>query len=187
MGQRAERGSKLLLVTRDPRDAAVSHYYHILKSTYRFQGTWDDFCDLFLTGWVEGGDFWDWHDSWDKYFKQASSRQADDCLWVRYEDLIDDLSGQIRRIARFLGLTADSAHHGQLILGDAEFDAIESASQFGAMKELFLRRNALKDACGKKFDPFHIRNGVAGGWSELMSLAQSDAFCVRTAACNAPA
>merc|ERR1711971_959304 len=97
---RKERGAKLILVTRDPRDAAVSHYYHILKSSYKFQGTWDDFCDLFLAGRVEGGDFWEWHEGWDHHFQNANSGQAhDDCLWVRYEDLISDLRGQIARMA----------------------------------------------------------------------------------------
>lgn len=189
--QRADRGAKLLLMTRDPRDVAVSHYFHILNSAYKFQGTWNEFCDLFLSGLVEGGDFWEWHEGWSNRIGASLPGQVEECLWVRYEDLILDLRGQIERIATFLGLTGNSVDGddvrplGSLVLGKAELDAVAAATDFTSMRELFLRRNAIKEACCKKFDPDHLRKGVAGGWPELMSQAQSDAFSARTAKCSA--
>merc|ERR1712217_741850 len=99
------------------------------------------------------------------------------------------MGGQITRIATFLGLLENADNAEQIegtSLGSAELDAITAAAEFDAMQELFMRRNAVKEACGKKFDPTHIRKGVAGGWSEVMSRAQSDAFDRRTASCSAP-
>merc|ERR1712039_717009 len=123
---------------------------------------------------------------WDRYLEASALGSREQCLWVRYEDLIADLRGQIARIATFLGFAESTAPPGGLVLCEAALDSIAATSEFGAMKELFARRNALKDACGKKFDPLHIRNGVVGGWAEVMSPEQSDAFCARTASCGAP-
>lgn len=178
----ARPGAKLLLVTRDPRDVAVSHYYHINNtSAYKFSGSWNDFNDLFLAGWIEGGDFWEWHEGWAKH---AQAGPTEECLWIRYEDLIYDLRGQVERIARFLGLK-DSGNLECGTLTDADLDAVAAATVFGAMSDLFSRRNIRKEQCGKKFDPHHLRNGVAGGWPEVMTHAQSDLYSARTRSCAA--
>lgn len=46
------RKCKIIYVTRDPRDVAVSFYNHHRKLTsyYHYDGTWDDYFELFING-----------------------------------------------------------------------------------------------------------------------------------------
>lgn len=179
---RAEAGARLLLVTRDPRDAAVSHFHHLLQShAYKFTGDWESFYELFLNGRVEGGDFWAWHEGW--FERAVAAKGAERCLWVHYEDLIADLQGQVKRIATFLGLLdgLDDA------LTDEELASVATAAEFHAMKDMYNRRNAVKMAKGLKFNPQHLRRGEAGSWPEVMSEAQSQEFCARCLASPAAA
>ena len=163
-------GAKLAITWRDPRDVAVSCFHHITASNaYRYRGTWDEFIEMFLAGGTEGGDFWEWQLGWRR--ATAKAVRSGDAMWVRYEDMKADLPGMVRRLQAFAGLPPDE----ELVRRTAE------ASEFGAMRALFERRNVRKLANGKKFNAEHIRKGEVGGFDELMTEEQSQEFQRRTA------
>ena len=79
-------GSRIVVVCRNPRDAAVSMYHHARdKKVFEYtDGKWADFFKLFLGGNVESGCFFEWHRAWWKVAK-ADPEQI---LWLHYEDLV---------------------------------------------------------------------------------------------------
>ncbi len=97
---------------------------------------------------------------------------AADCprLLLRYEDLLAEPEREIRRLAEFLGLGADTAtlrRAGQA----CGFGALRAAEERGGFRER------------TKFSARFFRKGRAGGWRETLSAEQS----AQIAAAHGPA
>jgi hypothetical protein len=87
---------KYIYVARNGKDVAVS-YYHLYRSHNGFQGTFAEFFDSFLKGKVEYG-------SWFRHVQDWWLHRDDpNVLFLRYEDLLDDLEGGLRKIIAFCG------------------------------------------------------------------------------------
>ncbi|MCP4347096.1 MAG: sulfotransferase domain-containing protein [Desulfobacterales bacterium] len=87
---------RYIYVARDGKDVAVS-FFHFYKSHLGFKGTFPDFFDLFMRGKVQYG-------SWFEHVVGWQARKNDpNVLFLKYEDLITDLEGCIRRIIEFCG------------------------------------------------------------------------------------
>lgn len=91
---------KYVYVMRDGRDVAVSYYRHY-QSYQRFDGSFEAFFEKFLKGDVEYGSWFEHVASW------LAAKDALDVLYLRYEDLMDDLEGSLRRIIAHCGLAVD--------------------------------------------------------------------------------
>ena len=116
------RGSgKYIYVVRNGSDVAVSYYHHYV-SFNRYTGSFEQFMKLFLAGRVSYG-------SWFKHVSSWLARRADpNVLFVQYEDLIDDLEGTIRKVAKFCDLDVpDSAY--PRILERCGFDYMKKHQQ----------------------------------------------------------
>ncbi len=48
----SKTNSKIIFLSRNPKDVAVSFYHHIINipQLYHYDGTWDDFLELFIDG-----------------------------------------------------------------------------------------------------------------------------------------
>ncbi|MFM2136744.1 MAG: hypothetical protein RL021_2144 [Bacteroidota bacterium] len=94
-----------IYIVRDGRDALVS-YYHYNMDSGQFQGTFDDFLksDIYLR-------FGSWQDHVTRAMEQRL-RYPDRILFIRYEDMLSDLPGNIRKIAKYCGipLTEELVH-----------------------------------------------------------------------------
>lgn len=158
-------GAKVVVVTRNPGDAAVSMFHHATARSYplpglvgfRYTGSLSHFVDqVWLHGNVESGDFWAWHASW---WRAKEELPNDRLLIVSYEDMIADLPHAIRTVASFCDLPHD----------DALVARVVEASGFSAMKDQFDAQIVAAKAEGKKFKPDHIRKGGKGGWRTALS------------------
>ncbi|XP_037501257.1 sulfotransferase ssu-1 [Rhipicephalus sanguineus] len=91
--------ARYLYITRNPFDCCVSYYYHTKHfPAYCFeQGTFDDFFELFLTGDVEFGDYFDHLLPW------YAHRSDPNVLFLTYEELKGDTAAVVVKIAGFLG------------------------------------------------------------------------------------
>lgn len=90
--------SKVVYVARNPKDVIVSYYhYHRLLEFHKFSGDLETFAEYFIRDELYCSPFFP-HliDAWDR-------RHHPNMYFVFYEDLKQDLPGQIRKIAQFLG------------------------------------------------------------------------------------
>ena len=94
---------KVISVWRNPKDVAVSfyHYYQSVSWANYYNGSWEEFLDAFLKGWLVQGSIFDYAKSW------RLALQSDNVLVVTYEDLITDLFSSLKKIATFLGKNFD--------------------------------------------------------------------------------
>ena len=164
------KGSKVIVVARNPKDTAVSLFHHARDvQIFNYTGEWEHFLShLFLPGKVEHGDFWSWYAGWDK----ARQVAPEEIMWVTYEQLKADLPSVIARVAEFCNIQTTP----EALSGTA------AASTFEAMKCTAAETDAHKAARGEWVKRNHIRVGVAGGWRKQFSEEQNAAFDLHHAA-----
>jgi aryl sulfotransferase len=99
--------SRVVTITRDPRDVPYSMFRHALGSR-RGPDIADDF-DAYFDRWMEFG----------YYFKVVRSfwprRDDASLLWLRYEDLQRDLESEAWRLVRFLDWPVSEAEMAQVL------------------------------------------------------------------------
>lgn len=152
-------GGKIIVVTRNCLDTAVSLYHHTRDvATFCYTGDWNHFSQLFVDGEVESGNFWEWHAGWWTAYKE----NTENILWITYEELQADLKSCVKRISNFLGIQAT----------DELIDLTVSASSFSAMKKQFQEVDAEKQEKGLPVKKNHIRKGKSGGWRSAFTKEQ---------------
>lgn len=164
-----DRSCPLVHILRDPRDVAVSFYHfhrsHRLLGLYR--GSWEEFFECFITGRLIYGSWFDHTSDWLPHTQgQSGGRHV-----LRYEELRQDLAGQIREIASFL--------HRELT--PQAVSAITDHCSFQAMRaNPFTNRG--KDPIIDSAIASFLRKGVVGDWRNYFTesqLERIDAECRR--------
>ncbi|KAF5857906.1 hypothetical protein ETB97_005143 [Aspergillus alliaceus] len=92
---------RYIYIARNTKDVITS-YSHFEKEKSRsgfYSGDWDHCFELLVGGKVQRGDWFDHVHSWWEH------KDADNILFLRYENLKLDLDGELSNIAAFLGLT----------------------------------------------------------------------------------
>mmetsp|Transcript_46786 Transcript_46786/g.151930 ORF Transcript_46786/g.151930 Transcript_46786/m.151930 type:complete len:368 (-) Transcript_46786:51-1154(-) len=170
------RGAGVIVVTRNPKDAAVSYFHHGRDTVqYRYTGDWAHFLHaIFLPGLVDFGDFWSWHGTW---WRARAKLPPDRLLWISYEEMQADLPAVVRRIAAFVGVPAT----------EEVVRAVVAGASFGIMRKDWsaLEQEQLQQT-GVVTKKNHVRQGRSGAWREAMSEADSDAIdAAHAARCRA--
>ncbi|CAN9499640.1 unnamed protein product [Ophioblennius macclurei] len=151
---------KVVYVWRNPKDILVS-FYHFAQSWVLVEPpeSFEAFFQQFLDGDVFMGS---WFDHIQDFF---SAREELDIHFVKYEDMLKDLRGEVVKLCAFLGKD----------LTDEAIDHVVEMSTFTSMKT---NPNAnYKDlvethAYRKKT----MRKGKAGDWKNVFTVAQNDQF-----------
>jgi hypothetical protein len=95
--RRIPKGScKYIYVARNGKDVAVS-YFHYYQTHRGYQGTFAEFFEQFLAGKIPPGSWFEHVRGWWRH------RHDPNVLFLRYEDLLDDLEGGVRKIIAFCG------------------------------------------------------------------------------------
>ncbi|XP_077990995.1 uncharacterized protein LOC144445330 [Glandiceps talaboti] len=95
-----------------------------------------------------------------------NKRNEDNVLFLKYEDVVRDLKGNVKNVAKFLGKD----------LPDSVIDKIADLCSLEKMKQ---NSNARSDATCRMMhidpedSPF-VRRGKVGGWKEYFTVAQSE-------------
>lgn len=147
--------AKIVYVARNPKDVAISTYFHN-QSKGGYEGTWEEHFELFLNNDVGFGPYFDHVLPW-----WQASQKDNRILFLKYEDMKHDHAGNVAKIASFLDLQADP----QLI------DTVVTLSSFKSMTS---NENTNFDWVPQKADkPKHFRKGDIGDWRNHFSPEQS--------------
>ncbi|KAG9346925.1 hypothetical protein JZ751_005852 [Albula glossodonta] len=95
---------QVIYMARNPKDLVVSYYqFHRSLRTMSYRGTFQEFCRRFMNDKLGYG-------SWFEHVQEFWEHRLDsNVLFLKYEDMFKDLSGQVEQLARFLGVDCDKA------------------------------------------------------------------------------
>ncbi len=156
-----KRVCRYIYVARNGKDVAVS-FYHFYKSHFRYKGTFSDFYKRFMRGWVVWGS-WFYHVSqWWKH------RDRLNVLFLRYEDLVSDLEGTIRKIIAFLDLDVPEERLPEIVHRCSFQFMKQHEEKFDFAFELLLEQGMTPST--------FLRRGREGDWTEYFSPEQSARF-----------
>ncbi|NMO13599.1 sulfotransferase domain-containing protein [Pyxidicoccus fallax] len=136
--------SRVIYVTRNAADSLVSLHHHCGLQ----EGYWDDLDVRFLRGSSIVGQWFSHLESWWPHRNDAN------VLHIRYEDLISDLEGGIRKVARFLEVPIEEDRMGAILEKCSfaymkqhhdRFDVRIRVFQESAPREGFIRKGVAGD------------------------------------------
>lgn len=146
--------SRCIYIVRDVRDVALSAYHHEFLVTGRDPGL-TEFLSRFLDGRTRFGSWFSHIESWWPHHGDGN------VLCLRYEQVVADLAGTVRRVADFCGFE----------VRDEDMPRIVERCGLPFMK----RYNEKFDPRLSRFSsgaPEFIRKGGGGGGEEVMNDAQ---------------
>ncbi|XP_068087446.1 amine sulfotransferase-like [Hyperolius riggenbachi] len=154
------RRGKIIYVYRNPKDTLVS-FYHFYKVISRLQYTidWETFFDLFMTGRVFPG-------SWFDHVREWYTHKEDyNILFITYEEMIKDLKSAVLKICTFVDIKLD----------DEVLEKVVEKSTFKTMESdpIASYKNVSKDILNFDKGSF-LRKGTIGDWKNIMTVAQSE-------------
>ncbi|GMQ82324.1 MAG: sulfotransferase domain-containing protein [Rhodothermia bacterium] len=146
-----------IYIARNPKDVVVSYYYFEKSKSWAggYNGPWDHWLKMFLEGKVQRGDWFDHVLSW------WNRRDAENILFLKYEDLKKDFDTEVRKIARFLDYPMSS----ELLT------SIKEKTSFHHMQEdHFSNMHEIEELGG------FFRRGQVGSWQEQFTFTQNEFF-----------
>lgn len=157
----AEATLATIYILRDPRDVAVSFSHHfgagldatiglMADPTYRVAAKPDS--SHYHVPQI--------YSSWSDHVASWVDRSGLDPVVIRYEDMVADLAPILKRISQALGWHS----------GDAEITGAVNATRFELLREQEAKEGFIEMPPTRR--PF-FRKGVAGGWRDTLTPAQS--------------
>ncbi len=156
------RYRKVIYMVRDPRDIAISYYYHcikfrVIKQDYKI----DRFLNQFIRGEID--DFGSWEKNVGSWI---GARKGDpDFLLLRYEDIINATEDALKKIAI----------HLEINFTDESIVRAVELSSFDRMKKLEKRQsNEWKPTKKSNKNLRFVRKAQCGGWIKELSKEKSE-------------
>jgi hypothetical protein len=154
------RYPKTIYLIRDPRSIIVS-YFHMYNTLFKDKSCqMDEFIDEYLAyGFIR---HWEPLLRWDKQIIRwlKKSKQDDNILIIKYEDMVADRSVMLEKIADFL----------QLAYSEEIFNMAVERGSFSSMKNNEKKYGAESyiNMVGKKGE--FVRSGTTDGWKKSLTL-----------------
>nr|UKB93136.1 sulfotransferase 1 family member D1-like protein [Callinectes sapidus] len=152
---------KIVYVCRDPRDVCISYYFHSVKLD-GYSEELPDFVELFLADMLPFAPFWSHTlDFWKR-------RDQENILFVRFEDMKEDLPSMVQKVADFLGKELNAEE----VMRIADHCSFGSMSKNKAVNNETIIAPENEKAQGMKF----MRKGKVGDWKNHLTESQIKAF-----------
>ncbi|CAP31824.2 Protein CBR-SSU-1 [Caenorhabditis briggsae] len=153
--------TKYIYCVRNPKDCLTSYFHHNRNfKIYNWaNGTWDVFVDLFASGQLAFGDYFEHLLSW------LPGLRDENVLFLKYEDMFQDLESAVFKIGQFLGGEAAKRVEDPEILKE-----IVENSTIDAMKKDQKRWFPESQLHKVEF----IRKGGSRDWKNHFTREQSD-------------
>jgi hypothetical protein len=150
------RYPRVIYIVRDPRDVVLSQYhYHRKLRKIADDSALETFVTRFLTGETCPHGSWGQNIATWLYTSEGSSR----FLLLRYEDLIADTAGELKKVVNFLQFSAGPEQIAQAV-------ERSSADRMRKLEKAQMDKNGLVK--GSRKDLSFVRAAGSGGWhSEL--------------------
>ena len=153
--------AKYIYIARNPKDLAVSFYYHVRGfKHHHFTGTFGEYLELFIEGKNAYGSWFDHVLGWWKH------KDSPNILFIKYEDMKKDTPAVIKKIAEFMGCNLEA----EVIKRIAE------QTDFGIMKDNPAANFSWMTADRIPSEPPFMRKGVVGDWKNHFTEEQSAMF-----------
>ena len=146
----------IIYIIRDPRDVAVSYYYHCLKMrVIDNKCTLEDFIDMFISGEIDT--FGSWAENVASWIFTRKYREK--FILLRYEDMISNPINELQKIAEFLAKGTDRRELERAVrLSSAENMRKIEEKEGGVWKPIKRSRK----------DIHFIRSATANGWKDIL-------------------
>jgi hypothetical protein len=148
---------KYIYIARNPKDVCVSYYYFESDKSWAgdYNGPWEHWLRMFVEGRVQRGDWFDHALSWWEH------RDADNVLFLKYEDLRENFEAEVVKISEFL----DHPMSTELLT------TIKEKTSFHNMRQdKFSDMHEIEELSG------FFREGQVGSWRDLFTVAQNEYF-----------
>lgn len=154
---------RIVLSSRDPRDCCISFYHHMQGLTDEIRNVRDlppvDDFDVFFDRWL---DFAAWFRNIKSWWPHKDQKNV---LWLRYEDMKEDLPGAVDQLLEFLDWP----------LSDAEKNKVLLHSSFSWMKQNTHRFTTMAGSDTPHFKPgAFIRKGVVGDYKTQLTAEHEE-------------
>uniref|UniRef100_A0AC34GUW7 Sulfotransferase domain-containing protein n=1 Tax=Panagrolaimus sp. ES5 TaxID=591445 RepID=A0AC34GUW7_9BILA len=153
--------AKYIFAVRNPKDCLVSYYFH--NKNFKIydwpEGDFDTFFELFVNGQLAFGDYFDHLISWQEHMHDEN------VLFLKYEDMMEDLEDAVKKIGLFIGGKAE-----EKVCDPEELNKIVEESKIDSMKknqERWFPGSILRKQT-------FIRKGGSRDWKNYFSKEQSD-------------
>ena len=150
---------KIIRTIRNPKDTLVSYFHHMKNDEIMggFNGTWDQFFQLFKEKKLPFGDFFEINAEWFKFFQNRKN-----VLVLIYEEMKADHRAHVLKIAKFL---------------DQEIS--EKVADVIVQKTNFQNMSAEVNPVVKTYETWKkegdfVRKGIIGDWLNFFSVQQSN-------------
>jgi len=149
------KGNKVVFVYRNPKDVAVSMYYHALTSTYYKLSDFASYLPRFAEGLVSHNSVFDYLKDWERGFKLL--KEENYCI-ISYEDVQEEPLRELRKLSKFLGKDQDDEYLQRVI----------EATKIDNMRSVKVK------ADGNKMGSAMYRKGKVGDWKNHFTVTQSE-------------
>jgi len=154
-----KRSCKILYINRNPKDMAVSRYYHVSHGSPSYKGTFSDYLPLYINGQVAFSSWFDYTLDWDKTM-QDNKGYPIHC--ITYEELKRDPVDIVQKLAKFLGANSDEAFVKE-VCDKCNFSNLKSSYHSKQTDKL-------------KPTDYAFRKGQIGDWKNWFTVAMSEQF-----------
>lgn len=153
-------GVKYIYCYRNPKDVVVSYYHHTQNfKYYDFKVSLDEyFRQIFMD--EKAATHGSYFDHVAEWLEQKDNKNI---LFMTYEDMSEDLLGEVNRIDDFLDLQLDAQTKSDIVSG-SNFESMKSndKSNYGWKVGPLLKEKTF------------LRKGKVGGWVSYLNKEQSD-------------
>ncbi|XP_033748486.1 amine sulfotransferase-like [Pecten maximus] len=167
--QAREGKGKILVVTRNPKDVAVSLYIFFTKlNAPDFSGSWEGFLRFYNQGKMLYGSWFETLFDWEKV---KATHKGDNTMYLVYEDMKQDLYDNVIKMASFLGVTYDKPF----------LEEVTDRCTFKTMVKTIIDEIKPQDqdfihkVSDEKKLPIY-RKGEVGDWKNHFTVAQNETF-----------
>uniref|UniRef100_A0A5B7BDW2 Sulfotransferase n=1 Tax=Davidia involucrata TaxID=16924 RepID=A0A5B7BDW2_DAVIN len=164
-GSIKDSSSRIVYVSRNPLDQLISHWHFVAKLRRANVDPlpFDQVFEYFCSGKHNFGPFWDHLLG---YWK-ASLENPHKVLFLKYEDLKEDINFQLKRLAEFLGYPFSMEEEKQGLIQE-----ISKLCSFENLKDLDINKTGMRSSRLPNSNFF--RKGQVGDWANYLTPSMAE-------------